>query len=168
MEVKGLVVGADAELTGVRRLLTGAVLRSVGRAVDMGAVELTGEQGEDLALHIQCAFRVLHEDQVLLGSRDMTYVRGDAEADAFDNFATACDGRAALLSRVLGGARPKIESVLQNPAGALTLKATRGFSVEVFPDRSATEESWRAFRRGGEHFGFPPSLVQEFAADARP
>ncbi|MEU0661520.1 hypothetical protein [Streptomyces lavendulocolor] len=150
---------ADRESLGVRRLLTGAVLRSVGRAVDMGVVELTGEQGEDLALHIQCAFRVLREDKVLLGSRDMTYVRNGAEADAFDNFTTAYDDRAALLSRVLGGARPKIENVLQSPTGALTLEATGGFRVEVFPDRSAREESWRAFRRDGEHYGFPPGLV---------
>jgi hypothetical protein len=125
----------------------------------MAVVELTGEQGDDLALHIQCAFRVLHEGKILLGSRDMTYVRGGAEADAINSFATAFDDRAALLSRVLGGACPKIESVLQGPAGTLALKATGGFTVEVFPDRSATEESWRAFVRGGQHYGFPPGLV---------
>ncbi|MGI5484699.1 hypothetical protein [Streptomyces lavendofoliae] len=154
-------MGADTKSRGVRRLLTGAVLHSVGRAADMGVLELTGEQGEDIALHVQCAFRVLHDGQILVGSRDMTYVRGGADPDAFDNFATAYDDRAALLNRVLGGARPQIETVLQGPAGALALKATRGFSVEVFPDRSATEESWRAFTRGGQHYGYPPGLVQK-------
>ncbi|GAA2439842.1 hypothetical protein GCM10010273_16940 [Streptomyces lavendulocolor] len=144
------------ESTGVRRLLTGAVLRSVGRAADMGVLELAGGQGEDLALHIQCAFRVLHDGQVLLGSRDMTYARGGTEPDAFD---TLYDDRAALLSRVLGGARPQVETVLQGPAGALTLEASRGFRVDVLPDRSGTEESWRAFTRGGQHYGYPPGLV---------
>ncbi|MFF8293256.1 hypothetical protein ACF068_29110 [Streptomyces sp. NPDC016309] len=150
---------ADMESTGVRRLLTGAVIRSVGRAADMGVLELTGGQGEDLALHIQCAFRVLHDGQVLLGSRDMTYARGRAEPEAFDTFATVYDDRAALLSRVLGGACPQVETVLQGPAGALTLEASRGFRVEVLPDRSGAEESWRAFTRGGQHYGYPPGLV---------
>lgn len=150
---------ADLESTGVRRLLTGAVIRSVGRAADMGVLELNGVQGEDLALHIQCAFRVVHDGQVLLGSRDMTYVRGSAGPDAFDNFATLYDDRAALLSRVLGGACPQVETVLQGPAGALTLEATGGFRVDILPDRSVPEESWRAFTRGGQHYGYPPGLV---------
>ncbi|MFF3849384.1 hypothetical protein [Streptomyces sp. NPDC002328] len=151
---------ADTEAEGVRRLLTGAVIRSVGRAADMGVLELTGEHGEELAVHIQCAFRVLHDGQVILGARDMAYVRnGVAGEGAFDAFATLYDDRAALLDRVLAGARPQVETVRRGPAGALSLEATRGFLVEILPDRSGVEESWRAFTRGGRHYGYPPGVV---------
>ncbi|MEV0975479.1 hypothetical protein [Streptomyces sp. NPDC049915] len=147
---------ADRQVGNVRRLLTGAEIRSVGRAADMGVLELTGPHGELLGLHVQCPFRIVHGDQVLLGSRDMGYVRDGAEDDAF---ATLYDDRAALLNRVLDGARPTVETVHEGAAGALTLEATSGLRVEVFPDRSGGEESWRALARGGPHYGYPPGVV---------
>ncbi|MFF9813603.1 hypothetical protein [Streptomyces sp. NPDC014006] len=150
---------ADTEQENVRRLLTGAEIRSVGRAAGMGVLELTGAHGEDLGLHLQCAFRIVRDGQVVLGSRDMSYVRDGAGDDAFDTFGTLYDDRAAILNRVLAGARPTVRDVHQGAAGALTLEAAHGFSVQAFPDRSGGEEAWRALVRGGPHYGYPPGVV---------
>lgn len=126
----------------------------------MGVLEFTGPQGEDLRLHVQCAFRVLHEGQVLLGSRDMTYAREGAGADAFDTFSTVYDTRAALLNRVLAGAGSQVETVHVGEGGTLTLEATRGLRVEALPGCSSPgEEAWRAFARSGARYGYPPEVI---------
>lgn len=150
----------DAEAESVRRLLGGARLRSVGRAADMGVLALTGAGGEDVALHVQCPFRVVHGDRVMLGSGDLRYVRdGVAEEEAFDAFATRYDDRAADLNRVLDGDGPVVGNVVLGPGGSLTLEAGRELRIEVVPDRSGRDECWRAFVRGGPHHGYPPGVV---------
>ncbi|MFE0038737.1 hypothetical protein [Streptomyces sp. NPDC059015] len=78
-------MGADEEAEGVQRILQQAVVRSVGRAVGMGVVEFTGPGGEELGLHLQCPFRFVHDDRVLLGSQDMKYPQKGAGPNAFDN-----------------------------------------------------------------------------------
>ncbi|WP_149179241.1 hypothetical protein [Streptomyces sp. TRM49041] len=152
--------GGETLAEDVRRLLEGAVIRSVGRAASMGVVELTGPHGEDLRVHIQCAFRFLRDRQILLGSRDMTYARDDAGPDAFDTFSTVYDARGALLTRVLAGARPQVEHVRVGDGGTLVLEASRGFRIEAFPDCSSPEEeAWQAFERGGPHYGYPSDVI---------
>ncbi|MEU0671899.1 hypothetical protein ABZ330_03240 [Streptomyces sp. NPDC006172] len=150
---------ADVESENVRKLLTGAEIYSVGRAAGMGVLELTGAHGEDIGVHLQCAFRIVRDDQVVLGSRDMSYVRSGARKDAFDAFDTLYDDRAAILNRVLAKARPAVGAVHQGVAGTLTIEAAHGFGVQAFPDRSGGEESWRALVRGGPHYGYPAGLV---------
>ncbi|MFF9281781.1 hypothetical protein [Streptomyces griseosporeus] len=142
-------------------MLRGARLCSVGRAADMGVLALAGAGGEEVALHVQCPFRVVHGDRVMLGSGDLRYVRDGAadEGAAFDAFGTRYDDRAADLNRVLGGAGPVVGNVVLGPGGSLTLEAGRGLRVEIVPDRSGRDECWRAFVRGGPHYGCPPGVV---------
>ncbi|MCS0634085.1 hypothetical protein NX801_00080 [Streptomyces sp. LP05-1] len=144
----------------VRALFDGAVFRSVGRAVSMGVMEFTGPDGREVALHIQCRFRILHKDRVIIGSQDMRYPRKGAGADAFDAFQTMYDTNAEKLTGVLGEARPRVAGVTLGRAGALTLDCEHGFAIEVFPDCSGPFEAWRAFARpDGDHLGYPPELL---------
>ncbi|MFD4720335.1 hypothetical protein ACFWOY_09135 [Streptomyces sp. NPDC058423] len=152
-------MGVDEEAEGVRRLLHQAVVRSVGRAVGMGVVEFTGPGGEELGLHIQCPFRFVHDDRVLLGSQDMKYPQKGAGPSAFDDFRTVYDERAQLLNGLLTKAGPRVESVDLGKAGDLTLSWGPGIRLEVFPDCSGREEAWRVLVRGGAHHGYPPGIV---------
>lgn len=54
-------VAADEART-LADLLNGATVLPVGRAVHMGIVELTRSGEELIAVHVQCAFRVLRAD----------------------------------------------------------------------------------------------------------
>lgn len=152
-------MGADEEAESVRHILHQAVVRSVGRAVSMGVVEFTGPGGEEVGLHIQCPFRFVHDDRVLLGSRDMQYPQKDAGRDAFDTFRTVYDERAGLLNDLFAKAGPRVESVRLGKAGDLTLSCGPAVRLEVFPDCSGREEAWRVLVRGGAHHGYPPGII---------
>ncbi|MFF4549058.1 hypothetical protein ACFY1J_33300 [Streptomyces sp. NPDC001406] len=143
----------------VGRLLEGAVVGSVGRAVDRGVVEFAGPEGQVLMVHLQCPFRILQGGKLILGLQDMTYPQKGAGPDAFDRFATVYDARAETLNRGLAALRPPVTAVTVGPAGALAVTWEPGFRLEAFPDCSGRVEAWRAFARGGEHYGFPPGPV---------
>jgi hypothetical protein len=148
-----------SEALETERLLKGAVVGAVGRAVDMGVIEFAGPGGEVLMAHLQCPFRVLHDGDLVLGSRDMRYARPGAGPDAFDAFAMVYDARAETLNGVLAHLRPTVTDVTVGPAGSLTVGWGPGWRLEVFPDCSGRTEAWRVFVRGGDHYGFPPGLV---------
>ena len=152
-------MGADQETESIRRMLHQAVVRSVGRAVNMGVVEFTGAHGEELGLHLQCPFRIVHDDRVLLGSHDMGYPQKGAGRDAFDTFSTMYDAGAEVLNDLLARAEPQVESVHLGKAGDLALSWGPGVRLEVFPDCSGQEEAWRVLVRGGAHYGYPPGIV---------
>lgn len=149
----------EEEAERIRRTLNQAVIRGVGRAVNMGVVEFTGSKGEELGLHIQCPFRVVHDDRVLLGSSDMKYPQKDAGPDAFDAFRTMYDHRAGLLNDLLAKAEPRVDDVRLGRAGDLTLSWGPGIRLEVFPNCSGQDEAWRVLVRGGAHYGYPPGVA---------
>ncbi|MCH0538438.1 hypothetical protein I3F58_02445 [Streptomyces sp. MUM 203J] len=153
-------VDADTLVEDVRLLLREAEIRAVGRAAGMGVVEFTGPQGEDLRVHIQCAFRIFHDGRAVLGSRDMAYAPDSVGPEAFDTFSIVYDTCAALLTCVMAGARPRVQEVHVGNDGTLTVEATRGLRVGAFPGASPAEaESWRAFQRHGPHYGHPPEVI---------
>ncbi|UXY29354.1 hypothetical protein [Streptomyces sp. HUAS TT20] len=146
-------------MTEVGRLLKGAVVGSVGRAADMGVVEFAGPEGQALAVHLQCPFRILQDENLVLGARDMTYPQKGEGPDAFERFATVYDVRAETLNQMLAALRPSVTAVTVGPAGVLAVAWEPGFRLEAFPDCSGRVEAWRVLERGGEHYGFPPGLV---------
>ncbi|MEY9993609.1 hypothetical protein ABIE67_005641 [Streptomyces sp. V4I8] len=154
-----MVPTAEEAMPEVGRLLTGAEVVSVGRAVDMGVIEFAGPHGEVAMVHLQCPFRIVWSGRLVLGSRDMRYDQPGAGPDAFDRFATVYDGRAATLNDALAQAHPTVTAVTVGPAGSLTVTWDPEFRLEAFPDCSGKVEAWRAFVRGGEHHGFPPGTV---------
>ncbi|GAA2278722.1 hypothetical protein GCM10010415_53790 [Streptomyces atrovirens] len=142
----------------ITRILTGTVAHSVGRAVDMGVVEFHGPDGEEVMVHVQCPFRIVHDAKTVLGSADMRYAQKGAGPRAFDEFRMIYDARTATLNRVLGELRPSVGGVTVGEAGELTVSWEHAFRLEAFPDCSGRIEAWRVLVRGGAHHVFPPGL----------
>lgn len=148
-------MAANDQTVEIRRLLQGATVRSVGRAADLGVVDFTGPHGEEISAHMQCPFRVLQEGKLILGSRDMRYPQRGVGSEAFDQFKTIYDSRAATLSGILEQIRPAVTEVNFGDGGHLAVTWEPTFRVEAFPDCSGPVEAWRVFARGGQHYGFP-------------
>ncbi|MFD8045166.1 hypothetical protein ACFV5E_17210 [Streptomyces chartreusis] len=143
----------------ITRILTGTVAHSVGRAVDMGIVEFHGPDDEEVMVHMQCPFRIVHATKIILGSADMRYAQKDAGAQAFDEFRMIYDARATKINKILGQLRPSVDGVTVGLSGELTVSWEQDFRLEVFPDCSGNMEAWRAFTRGEAHHGFPPETI---------
>jgi hypothetical protein len=151
-------VAAEIHVDEITRILTGTIVRSVGRAVDMGVVEFDGLQGETVMVHMQCPFRIVRHGRILLGSADMRYAQKDAGPQAFDEFRMIYDAQTTTFNRVLGELRPSVDSVTVGRSGELTVSWEQAFRLEVFPDCSGRIEAWRVLVRGGAHHVFPPGL----------
>ncbi|KUO03402.1 hypothetical protein AQJ67_16970 [Streptomyces caeruleatus] len=143
----------------ITRILTGTVVHSVGRAVDMGVVEFHGPDGEEIMVHMQCPFRIVHDSRIVLGSADMRYAQKGAGEQAFDEFRMIYDARATKINKILGQLHPSVTGVTGGESGELTVAWEQGFRLEVFPDCSGNIEAWRAFVRGDAHYGFPPETI---------
>lgn len=139
-----------------RRLLVDSSLVWVGRSVDMGDFQLVGAGGDKIALHVQCPFRVLFGEKVLLGSQDIRYQRGD-EFDRTLAADSLYDSRARRLASQLEERRPTVIEVEFREAGALVLRLQGALVIETFPNASRPDEAWRVFRRGSDtHVVYPP------------
>lgn len=152
-------MAAETPADEIAGILTGAVVRSVGRAADMGVVEFDGPGGEEVMAHLQCPFRIVQDGTIVLGSADMRYAQKAAGERAFDEFRTVFDARAAKLTALLGQARPRVAGVTVGTAGELAVTWEPAFRLEAFPDCSGRMEAWRVLRRGGAHHGFPAQSV---------
>ncbi|GAA5039840.1 hypothetical protein [Actinopolymorpha pittospori] len=152
-------MAANDEMTEIRQLLQGATVRSVGRAADMSVVEFISLRGEAVNAHMQCPFRIVQQGTIIMGSRDMTYPQRGAGVEAFDQFKTIYDSRAATLNGILEQLRPAVAGVIFGDAGYVALEWDPGFRAEIFPDCSGTVEAWRVSVRGGLHYGFPQGSV---------
>lgn len=107
-----------------------------------GQISQVGEY----VLHVQCAWRIVGESEVVVGSRDGYYRAGkDPIPDEGEVLAwTRCDERLALVI----GPRPLVDSVRADVYGGLDLRLSSGHRLEVFPDDSVTTEfteHWRFF-----------------------
>lgn len=152
-------MAVDDQMAETRGLLQGAKVHSVGRAAGMGVVEFAGLRGDVIGLHMQCPFRILQEGQVILGSRDMRYPQRGAGSEAFEQFGTVYDSRAAKLNGIFERLRPVVSEVTFGDSGHLAVGWEPRFRIEVFPDCSGSMEAWRVFRRGGPHCGFPQGVI---------
>ncbi|MFB6937213.1 hypothetical protein [Streptomyces chartreusis] len=152
-------MAAEIHVGEITAILTGAVARSVGRAVDMGVVEFDGPAGETVMAHLQCPFRIVQDGTILVGSADMRYPQKGAGERAFDEFRTVYDARSAKLNAILGELRPAVDAVSVGAAGELTVTWEPAFRLEAFPVCSGPVEAWRVLVSGGAHHGFPPDTV---------
>jgi hypothetical protein len=149
--------------------LVGKELWKFTRAVNMAMFQF-GERREivdafarkkevgELALHVQCAWRITEQERVLVGSRDLRYPADYREeeivSEEFDwsESPNRLDKRIDLFFERKGNLL--VESVNVGLAGSFCLPLTGGISLEVFPDNSLALEHWRLFRPGakGRHF----------------
>lgn len=139
-------------------VLERAKFAGVGRAVNMGVFEFITGGGEEAAIHAQCAFRVLVKARVALGSRDILYQRG--EFDPYLSAESWYDNRANKMNVALSKWLPEVVGVDLGLGGLLRVVIVGGLAIELFPDVSRRDESWRVFvRNSNVHHIYP--LAQE-------
>jgi hypothetical protein len=113
----------------------------------------TGDRITQVALHVQCAWRISRFDRVLVASRDLQYpadyregesVPGDFDWDRDPN-------RLDKLIEILfcdDATKFVVTDVSVGKAGSLRIVLSDDLCLEVFPDDSLPLEHWRLFSPG--------------------
>ena len=156
------------EIESVMSPLMGLPLWDAGRAADLlwlafgqrrTIPDFQGKPKEvgEYALHVQCAWRFVQGEKVLVGNRDLYYPRGyrDTKEEIPKEFnwdvqgANRCDEMLAVL--FAGGAKQYvIQRVEVGQAGELALLMESGLTLQIFPNDSLEGEHWRIFRPGSD------------------
>lgn len=140
--------------------LIGMPLWAAGRAADLAwfhfgqrrtVKDFRGNPKEvgEFALHLQCAWRIVQGDRVVVASRDLYYPAGSNTTEVPEGFRWDVQGANRLderLERFLQDASPFVVHVEAGLAGAFHLFLGNNVSLEVFPDDSFDGEHWRLFR----------------------
>ena len=161
-------LSAQQQVESVMTPLVGMPLWDAGRAADLLWVafgqrqtiqDFRGEPREvgEFALHVQCAWRFVRDEKVLVGNRDLYYPRGyrypkDEIPKEFNwdvQRANRCDEVLATL--FAGGAKQFVVlRVEAGHAGEVALLLEGGLALQVFPNDSLVGEHWRLFRPGSD------------------
>ena len=150
-------------------VLIGQPLWSSGRAADLEWFQFgrrktvqdsrgkSREVGE-YALHVQCAWRMRHGDQIVVASRDL-YSPPEESDDRPDDFNWDVQGANRRDKRIaelfLNEARQfLVQKIEVGAAGSFTIGLKDDYALDVFPDDSLSGEHWRIFKpyAGEPHF----------------
>ena len=118
------------------------------------------------ALHLQCPWRVIFEDQVIFGDGDKFYPRSDhPDESSFDwrrPPTSRLDEKMKIHLSKKTSKKPKVDKISVGNAGAFTLILNNTYRLEVFPHDSR-EECWRLFKpdMGSPHFVVNGSVAVE-------
>jgi hypothetical protein len=154
----GVAAGVEDALS----ILVGERLRYLGRAADLAWIgfgddvevrsELTGAMRTlaEHALHVQCALRIAGPDGPFVGGGDMWIWPdpGAADRERPDVGEALFDRRADQLASVVDTGLVTVATIQADDWGGFVLLCSHGWSVEVFPDTTVSEEQWRYFRPG--------------------
>jgi hypothetical protein len=141
-------------------VLIGEPLWSSGRAADLewfhfgqrrtvkgfrGDVKEVGAH----ALHVQCAWRIRHGDQVVVGSSDL-YVPPEEGSSQPENFNWDVQGASRRDKRIAELFQNEtrqflVQQVQVRDAGSFTIVLDSDYALDVFPDDSLSDEHWRIF-----------------------
>jgi hypothetical protein len=156
------------QVENVMAPLVGVPLWDAGRAADLMWLafgqrqtipDFQGKPREvgEYALHVQCAWRFVQGEKVLVGNRDLYYPRGyrDPKEEIPKEFnwdvqgANRCDEMLATL--FAGGAKQfVVQRVEVGQAGKFALLLECDLTLQVFPNDSLEGEHWRLFRPGSD------------------
>lgn len=140
--------------------LIGMSLWTAGRAADLAwfhfgqrrlIKDYYGNPREvgEYALHLQCAWRIVQDETVLVASRDLYYPPGTTEPEFPPDFNWDVQGGNRLDERLKNfflSATLYVVQIEAGCAGALRIFLGSGIVLEVFPDDSFDKEHWRLFR----------------------
>lgn len=150
--------------------LVGLPLWGSGRAADMEMFAfgerrvVPDRRGEPVevgqyALHVQCAWRLVEADRIVVASRDYFYSAGnpDVEPPDFDHDqpgANRRDERIKAFFSHCGEDLPVVQRVEADRVGSLRIAMSRDVTLDVFPNGSLEDEYWRFFtpRSNASHF----------------
>lgn len=128
-------------------MLTMSFGASVSRISHSGEKITTGE----IALHIQCPWRIIRDQVVLVGSSDYGAIEDEEEAIGYIH-----DRLAAVFSD-----EPRVEAIESREGYAFRMRLSNGALLDVLPTQSHTDdypEFWRIFRVASDapHFVAAP------------
>jgi hypothetical protein len=149
--------------------LIGLPWTGLGRATDLvwclfgDTVSWRNYKGEvtersEFALHLQCPFRIILDDELVLGSLDL-YEPLKSEQPTLpaqtDNSTTLFDLRVEELS--IGNTLSRVISATVGRPGDITLILDSGLKLEAFITSTAGDEAWRVlgFTEPEYNFTFP-------------
>lgn len=159
------------EIESATKCLIGKGLWGFSRAANLATFQIGNRQtlpsrkggtrvvGE-YALHIDCAWNITREDQIVMASQDLYYPAGheDPRQSIPEEFDWERDpNRLDELSRALfqDDAREfVVKGIEVGAAGSLSLELSDGYRLEVFPDNSSSYEFWRLFKPGVDESHF--------------
>jgi hypothetical protein len=109
------------------------------------------------ALHVQCAWRIIQGDRVIVGSRDLHYPADEGQnRQEFDWEVVGGNRRDKQVEAFFeDGTRPLlVREIRVGEAGSFTIALDFGYALGVFPDDSSADEHWRIFKPYAEepHF----------------
>lgn len=143
-------------------------IRYIGRAAAMcwigfGQDVLTlNRKGERLvaeyALHIQCSFRISHNNSILLTNLDM--FEPNEKVIDLENFDWDIQGNntfdicSKALTELFENNQIVVKDVNVSKIGDLTITLSNNYVIEVFINANFDDEAWRFFLSGSdeEHF----------------
>ena len=110
----------------------------VGRPSDVG----------EYALHIQCAWRIVRDGAVVVGSSDLYYPADYSTEDVVPptfNWDHDPNRRDRLLTSLFEGHGFELRKVTLGTAGFCRMEFDGDLQLEIFPTNSVGEEQWRLF-----------------------
>lgn len=159
-----------AKIEEALHCLIGLPLWNASRAADLESFQLgtrhivpshrggTKEVG-DYALHVQCAWRIVGAEGIVVASRDRYYPAGNPDEDPPDfewyrSGTNRCDEQVAMFFKNKTNTPLVVEAIQADPVGSLRLTLNNEFALEVFPDDSLAGEHWRLFQpfNDNDHF----------------
>jgi hypothetical protein len=138
-------------------VLVGLPLWSLGRAANMAWFEfgarrtVTGFRGDtkevgDYALHVQCAWRIIQGDRIVVASRDIYCMPEEIDEPILEDFDWQKGNRFDRIAEELFQNESRefmVQGVCAGSAGSLTVLLEDGYALEVFPNDSESREHWR-------------------------
>ncbi len=138
--------------------LIGMPIWGWGRAADLASFQFGRERqvadsrraakivGE-YALHVQCDWRIIQEEKIVVGYRDVySPPRDFGDQSKFDWRSEKRNRRDDLLDSIFAGGSRVVESIDVGLAGYLRIFLGSRLWLEVFPNDSEEHEHWRLFR----------------------
>ncbi|MCG8351743.1 MAG: hypothetical protein MI924_28585, partial [Chloroflexales bacterium] len=139
--------------------LVGLPMWDAGRAANLIWIHfgtkrtIQGWKGEpkevgEYALHLQCAWRIVHLDSIFVAADDCFYPRNDPHQDPPDfNWSVPgvnrCDEQLERLFTTFDPAQLIVQAVETDRVGGFRLLMRNGLALEVFPNISFDSECWR-------------------------
>ena len=158
-------------ITATLETLRGLALMRSGTAAGMvsflfSSPETDSTEGE-CALHVQCPWRIVLNDRIVVASSDVFFPgddREDIETFDPDEETSLFENRIAEWFESGEGTTRTVERVHADALGGFLIRFKSGATLEAFPAHSMHghySEFWRLLRPGARHFVVSGSGIEE-------